>query len=156
MCSHYVPFKFSIGSHPIGGVGLVFPWFSMCSHYVPFKFSMGSHPIGGVGLVFPWFSMCSHYVPFKFSMGSHMDFTMPPSSQCFPQHVLHSTSLISDMLWQMLSSFHVYRWANGGKNSPLQNRESLHSFFFFLNDGPVKLVHLQKEKKKIELERHLI
>ncbi len=29
------------------------------------------------------------------------------------QHVLHSTSLLSNMLWQMLSSFHLYRWAKG-------------------------------------------
>ncbi len=33
------------------------------------------------------------------------------SSQCVPQHILHSTSLLSDMLQQMLSSFHLYRWA---------------------------------------------
>jgi hypothetical protein len=34
-------------------------------------------------------------------------------SKCVPQHVLHSTSLLSDMLWQMLSSFHIYSLAKG-------------------------------------------
>jgi hypothetical protein len=57
----------------------------------------------GFFLMFPWFSMCSHYVPFKFPMGSHQ----------VPQHILHSTSLLSHMLWQMLSSFHLYISAKG-------------------------------------------
>ncbi len=58
---------------------------------------------GGRGFffVFPWFPMCSRYVPFKFPMGS----------QSVPQHVLHSTSLLSHIFLQMLSSFHVYRCA---------------------------------------------
>jgi hypothetical protein len=29
----------------------------------------------------------------------------------FPKKVPNSTSLLSHMLWQMLSSFHLYRWA---------------------------------------------
>ncbi len=48
--------------------------------------------------MFPWFSMYSHYVPFKFPMGSHQ----------VPQHVVHITSLLSRMLWKMLSSFPLY------------------------------------------------
>jgi hypothetical protein len=54
-------------------------------------------------------TMCpssSQWVPIGFSICS-------PSSQCVPQHVLHSTSLLSYMFWQMLSSFHLYRWAKG-------------------------------------------
>jgi hypothetical protein len=34
--------------------------------------------------IFPNFPMCSHYVPFKFPMGS----------QYFPQHFLHTSSLL--------------------------------------------------------------
>jgi hypothetical protein len=52
---------------------------------------------------------------FSFSPGSQCVLTMfpmiSPSSLCVPQHVLHSTSLLSHMLWQMLSSIHLYRWA---------------------------------------------
>ncbi len=41
----------------------------------------------------------------------------------FPQHVLHSNWLLSShMLWQMLSSFHLYIGGPKGKNSILQNR----------------------------------
>ncbi len=50
------------------------------------------------------FSLCSFQVPNEISLGSS-------SSHCVPQHVLRSTSLLSHMLWQMLSSFHLYRWA---------------------------------------------
>jgi hypothetical protein len=35
-------------------------------------------------------------------------------SQYVPQCVLHSTSLLSHMVWQMLSSCHLYTWAKGG------------------------------------------
>jgi hypothetical protein len=44
------------------------------------------------------FLLSSQGVLIKFSMCS-------PSSQYVPQHVLHSTSLLSHTLWQMLSSF---------------------------------------------------
>jgi hypothetical protein len=38
----------------------------------------------------------------------------PLSSQCVPQTVLHSTSLLSHCFWQMLSSFHTcIMWAKG-------------------------------------------
>jgi hypothetical protein len=36
---------------------------------------------------------------------------MFPSSQWVPRHVLHSFYL--NILWQMLSSCHLYRWAKG-------------------------------------------
>jgi len=36
-----------------------------------------------------------------------------PSSGGVPQHVPHSTSLLSHMFCQMLSSFHLYRCAKG-------------------------------------------
>ncbi len=45
--------------------------------------------------IFAWFPMCSHCVPFKFPSGFPM---CSPSSQCVPQSVLHSTSLLSYML----------------------------------------------------------
>ncbi len=51
------------------------------------------------------FLLSSQWVPNMF----------PPSSHCVPQHVLHSTSLSSHMLWQMLSSFHLHRWGKGEK-----------------------------------------
>jgi len=69
--------------------------------FFPFKFGGGGR--GGFFFIFLWFAMCSHYVPAKFLMGS----------QFVPQHVLHSTSLLSHMLWQMLSSFHLCRWDKG-------------------------------------------
>jgi hypothetical protein len=46
--------------------------------------------------IYPWFPLCSLQVPNGFSSGS----------QYVPQNVLHSTSLLSHMLWQILSSFH--------------------------------------------------
>jgi hypothetical protein len=46
--------------------------------------------------IYPWFPLCSLQVPNEFSSGSLY----------VPQNVLHSTSLLSHMLWQMLSSFH--------------------------------------------------
>jgi hypothetical protein len=62
----------------------------------------------GRGAIFFPFFPGSQGVPFKFSMGS----------QCVPRQVLHSTSLSSYMLWQMLSSLGGPK----GRNSILQNR----------------------------------
>ncbi len=53
----------------------------------------GQNWVKGFFVIFPWFPVCYHYVPFKFPMGS----------QRVPQHVLHSTSLLSHMLCQILS-----------------------------------------------------
>jgi hypothetical protein len=57
--------------------------------FFPFMFWGGGRGArGGVGerffFIFPDFPMCSHYVPFKFPMGS----------QYFPQHFLHTSSLL--------------------------------------------------------------
>ncbi len=52
------------------------------------------------------FSLCSFQVRSEISLGSS-------SSHCVPQHAFHSTSLLSHMLRQMFSSFHLYRWAKG-------------------------------------------
>jgi hypothetical protein len=38
-----------------------------------------------------------------------------PSSWHVPQRVPNSTSLLSPMLWQMLSSFHLYSWVAKGE-----------------------------------------
>ncbi len=73
------------------------------------------------------FPSSSQWVPIRFSIRS-------PSSQCVPQHVLHSTSLISHMLWQISSSFHLYTWAKKGKclffKIEPSSLGSLHSFMF--------------------------
>jgi hypothetical protein len=95
---------------------------------------------GGEGFFFfPFFSgsqcvptmfpLSFQWVPIRFPIHS-------PSSQCVLQHVLHSTSRLSHMLWQMLPSFHLYRWAKGGGGTLYIKREpsilgSLHSFIFF-------------------------
>ncbi len=76
-----------------------------------FFFSFEGGGAGGRGkkdffFIFCWFPMRSLQVPNRFSICS-------PRSQCVPQHVLHSTSLLSHMFWQMLSSFHLYRCAKG-------------------------------------------
>ncbi len=75
---------------------------SRCLASFPFKF-------GGWGGFFPLFpgSQCVHTM---FPLSSQW---VPIRFQICPQHVLHSTSLLSHMLWQMLSSFHLYRWAKG-------------------------------------------
>jgi hypothetical protein len=46
-------------------------------------------------------------------MGSYQVLIMFPKFPMCSQHVLHSTSLLSCRLCQMLSSFHLYRWAKG-------------------------------------------
>jgi hypothetical protein len=72
----------------------------------------------------------------------------PICSQCVPQHVLHSTSLLSHVLWQLvvLGTLHL-------KIDP----SILWSFhnFIFLSHGPIKLAHCKKEEE-VELGRHLI
>jgi hypothetical protein len=83
-----------------------------------------------------------------------------PISQCFPQHVLHTTSLLSHVPWKMLS-FHLYRCAKGeevytSKYSLLfwSILGSLHSFIY-LSDGPSNW-HVTQKNKNNELGRHLI
>jgi len=72
--------------------------------------------LGGGGFFFlnPWFLMCSHYVTFNFPMGPISFPICSSSSLCVPQHVLHSTSFLFHMLWQMLPFFHIERWAKRG------------------------------------------
>ncbi len=92
------------------------------------------HPMGRPKTYQPikvpcFFAMRSHYVPSKFSMGSHQ---VP---HMFPQHILHSTSLLSHMFWQMLSSIHLHRWVKGeelytSKQNLLFWGTSLVFFFF--------------------------
>ncbi len=79
-----------------------------------------------------------------------------PSSWPVPQNVsTSSTSLLSHMLWQMLSSFHLYRWAEG-KNCIFYNRTfyvmSLRNVLLFW--GLIKLVHCKRIR--IEVGRWLI
>jgi hypothetical protein len=56
-------FKFRGGG---GGFFFIFPWFLMYSHYVRFKFSMGSHHVPNMFLKFPMCSpTCSpSHLPF--------------------------------------------------------------------------------------------
>jgi hypothetical protein len=53
----------------------------------------------------------------------------------FPQHFLHSTSLLSHMLCQMLSSFCLYTWAKGEKLYISKN-----STFYFRGASIVSLL----------------
>jgi hypothetical protein len=63
----------------------------------------------------------------------------PLSSQwvpnLFPNMFFHSTSLLSHMLWQMLSSFHLSSWAKVQEfctlNQNLKFWGSYHSFLFY-------------------------
>jgi hypothetical protein len=93
--------------------------------------------------IFPCFPMCLHYVPLKFP-------TCSPISHCFPQHVLHTTSLLSHMPWKMVSSFHLYRWVEGEGTIYFKIEPSvlgsLHSFIF-LSNGSIKLACCQKLNK---------
>jgi hypothetical protein len=126
--------SWSGGAVEVRQIFFIFPWFPMYSHYVPFKFSMGSHQVPKMFLKFP---MHSHCVLFKFSMGSHQIPNMfPKFPMCSPtQHVLHSTSHLSHMLWQMLSSFHPYSSAKWEElhtsNYNLIFWGSLHTFISF-------------------------
>jgi hypothetical protein len=102
----------------------------------------------GIFFIFPWFPMCSHYIPLSSQW-------FPLGSQSVLQHVFHSTSLLSHMFWQMLSSFHLYKCAKGKELYISKIEPSIwrcfHNFIL-LSDGPIKLALLQEE----ELGRHLI
>ncbi len=107
---------------------------SSCLAFFPFKFvgggKGGKRTRRGFSFTFPWFLLCS------------------PSSQCIPQHVLHSTSPLSHMLWQMLSSFHLYMWAKEEElytSIEPSTLASLHGFIFF-SDLLIKIGSLQKKK----------
>ncbi len=80
---------------------------SRCLAFFPFKFVEG----GGGKRIFLSFFSGYQCVPTMFPSSSHRVLNMSPSSQCVPQYVLHSTSLLSHMFCQMLSSFHLFSWA---------------------------------------------
>ncbi len=119
----------------------------LCRCFFSFKVWWGE----GHFFIFLWFPMCSHHVPFEFNNG------FPSVSQYIPQYVFHSTSLLSHMLWQMLFSFHLYRWAKGE-----ELYTSKYNLLFWgasivsnlLSDGTIKLARCKNEK--IELEKKLI
>jgi hypothetical protein len=69
---------------------------------------------GGGRIFFPFFPFFpgSQCEPTMFPLSSQWVFLS--NSQYVPQRNLHSTSLLSHMLWQMLSSCHLFRWAKGG------------------------------------------
>jgi hypothetical protein len=58
-------------------------------------------------------SRCLAFFRFKLGEGEGFFFSFFLGSKCVPQHVFHSTSLLSHMLWQMFSLFHLYTWAKG-------------------------------------------
>jgi hypothetical protein len=108
---------------------------------------------------------------FKFRVGGGKDFfSFFPGSQCIPtmfpwgfpscsQYFLHSTSLLSHMLWQMLSSFHLYTWAGGAwtlcfiiEHFDFRNLHNFTCFEWWAN----QIGSLKKKNIKIELGRHLI
>jgi hypothetical protein len=66
-----------------------------------------------------------------------------------PDMFANSTSLLSHMLWQMLSSFHLYMSAKGKKFYTFQVEPSglgsFHSVSSFLSDGSIKLAHCKKK-----------
>ncbi len=104
---------------------------SKCLALFPFKFGGGGGGSQGFFFIFPWFPMCSHYCPFKFPTGSQYAPQVPMCSPaCSPQH----RSLLSHMLWQMVSSFHLYRWAKREELYYFKIEPSilgnLHNFFF--------------------------
>ncbi len=128
---------------------------SRCLAFLPFKFW-----VGVVGKEF-FFILFFHFplVPNVFTWSSQLVLIRfpicSPSFQCVPQHGLHSSSLLSHMLWQMLSSFH--RWAKQEKHYTSKQNipfwgASIVSIFF--SDGPIKLACCPK--KEIELGRQLI
>ncbi len=88
------------------GSQCVLTMFPLSSQWVPIRFPLGSHQ-----------------VPIRFPLGS-------PSSQCVPQHVLHNTSLLCHMLWQMLSSF-----------SPVQVGQRGGTLYFKIEPSSLGTVH---------------
>ncbi len=91
--------------------------------------------------IFPSFPMCIYYFPFKF----------PLSSQHVPQHVLHSTSLLSHMLCSNVVIPSPLYLGQRGETLCLKIKpfilRSYHSFIFFLSNGPIKLIGCTKKNK---------
>ncbi len=119
--------------------------FLSSSQWVPIRLIVnmfGGNDFFHFSLVPSVFSLCSPCVPNGF----------PSGPQFVPQHVVHSTSLVSHMLWQMLSSFHLYRWATGEE---LYTSKWNLLFWgawvvsFFLSDEPIKLARCKRKKLKL-------
>jgi len=108
-----------------------------------FSFQVLGQGEGFFFFIFPWFPSCSHYVP------------QVPNE--FPNMFSIAPHFYSIMLWQMLSSFHLYTWAKGKEHctSKLNLLWGASIVSFFLSDGPIKLAHCN-QKKKTELGRHFI
>jgi len=70
----------------------------------PFKFVRGRFFFS----FFPPSQCVPHYVPFKFPMGSRQVLNVFPNI-----FSIAPCSLLSHMVWRMLSSFHLYSWAKG-------------------------------------------
>ncbi len=90
-------------------------------------------------------------VSMKFPRGS-------PSSQCVPQYVSNSTTLLSPMLCPKVLPFLTYIARPMGRHSILQQQTfilgSVQSFSFFFCDGPIK-VTLCNQKNQLENTLHL-
>jgi hypothetical protein len=158
--------------HPYQGIFIFFVFFGFqcVQTLVPIQFPSSSQRVPQLfpieSLSYPiWFSQSWTFMYINYKNGGRLDgWVCVPvggfpicssSSQCVPQHVLHSTSL-SSQGWQMLLSFHLCRWAKGEELLHFKIEPSifgsLHSSFF-LSDGPIKLAPCNKKK---ELGRQLI
>ncbi len=96
----------------------LFPWgsqfvpnsTSILSHMVCPKFNSHVYKLKKVGNMganfFPWFPTCSLQVPNGFPSGSQYVLQVPNVFSIAPHG-------LSQMLLQLLSSFHLYRWAKG-------------------------------------------
>jgi hypothetical protein len=112
--------------------------------------------LGGWG-IFSYF-LASQCVRNMFPSSSQWVPKCSPVSQCFPQHVLHTTSLLSHMPWKWCTPF---RYIGGpkGRKFIFQNRafclgESPQ--FHFFQQWPIKLACHQKIKIKTCEAPHLI
>ncbi len=93
--------------------------------------------------------------------GRRIFFSFFPISQCVRTMFLSSSQWVPNifrnifsipphfyMPWKMVSSFHLYRWAKG-KNCTVQNITFCFGefplFYFFWNDGPIKLARCPKK-----------
>jgi hypothetical protein len=136
-CSEFFCFWIGVGvgvgvGGGLGGGFFHFPSFSMSSHQVPNGFSLHSQFVPHVLNIFlKMFPMGSHHIPNLFHMFSIFSprcsqwvlIAFPICSTCSqncPQDVPNSTSFLSHMLWQMLSSSHLYSLhGTKGRNSTL-------------------------------------
>jgi hypothetical protein len=69
------------------------------------------------------FSLVPNVFPLGYLKVLHGFPICSPSSQCVPKHLVHSTSLLSHMFWQMSCSIHVYSCTKG--NNLLTSKQIL-------------------------------